>query len=103
MTTVQAGSPYERQETMEITGFVVLSTSSDGSNTSDTVKRSLHTINHVETESLIYGRGDREACKRFMKSGAEDSNAVSMPGRKDERSVLLIESSSWSAFMRLSA
>ncbi|KAJ6164110.1 hypothetical protein N7470_002782, partial [Penicillium chermesinum] len=68
-------SPHDEHAPMEFTGFVVLSTSSDGSDRVDAVKRSLYSFNHVEKESLVYGRGDRETCKRFITSGAEENNA----------------------------
>lgn len=88
---------------MEVTGFVILSTSSDGSDAGDAAKLSLHTFNHVKKEPLVYGRGDREACKKFIKSGTEESNAVGLPGRKNARFPLLIKGSLKSAFTRLSA
>jgi hypothetical protein len=61
---------------MEITGFVVFSASSDGTEIKAAVKRTLYLRPRVEKGALVYGRGDADTCGRFLRCGAEENDAV---------------------------
>ncbi|KAJ5752749.1 hypothetical protein N7520_009666 [Penicillium odoratum] len=78
MTTPPNISPHQGEQPtsdMEITGFVVFSASSEGPDMSAEVKRGLHSRPRVERDPLVYGRGDPNTCKRFMRHGADENNA----------------------------
>ncbi|KAJ5655111.1 hypothetical protein N7490_002114 [Penicillium lividum] len=78
MTTPPNRSPHQGEQPtsdMEITGFVVFSASSEGPDMSAEVKRLLHSRPRVNKGPLVYGRGDTNTCKRFMRQGADENNA----------------------------
>lgn len=79
MTTAQIGSPsYHEQHPseMESTGFVVLSTTSNGADINSEVKRFLHLKPKREQGPFVYGRGDADTCGQFLRCGTEESDAV---------------------------
>jgi hypothetical protein len=79
MATAQTRTPrYNEQHPpeMEITGYVVLSASSNGTEIKSAVIRSLYLRPRVEEGTLVYGRGDANTCGRFLRCGAEESDAV---------------------------
>ncbi|KOS37044.1 hypothetical protein ACN38_g12187 [Penicillium nordicum] len=78
MTTAQIGSPsYHEQHPseMESTGFVVLSTTSNGADINSEVKRFLHLKPKREQGPFVYGRGDADTCGQFLRCGTEESDA----------------------------
>ncbi|KAJ5654838.1 hypothetical protein N7490_001841 [Penicillium lividum] len=78
MTTPPNRSPPHGEQPvseMEITGFVVFSASSDDPDMSAEMKRLLHSRPRVNKGPLVYGRGDTNTCKRFMRQGADENNA----------------------------
>ncbi|KAJ6069156.1 hypothetical protein N7499_011043 [Penicillium canescens] len=80
MATAQTRTPrYNEQHPpeMEITGYVVLSASSNGTEIKSAVMRSLYLRPRVEKGTLVYGRGDANTCGRFLRCGAEESDAFS--------------------------
>ncbi|KAJ5547475.1 hypothetical protein N7513_003723 [Penicillium frequentans] len=78
MATVPNRLPHHGEQPaseIKITGFVVFSASSNDPDMSDEVKRHLHSKARVEKGPLVYGRGDSNTCKRFMRLGADENNA----------------------------
>jgi hypothetical protein len=80
MTPARVGPPtgedHQLSLAMEITGFVVFSASSSSvslSNAITEVKQSLNSDPRIERGPLLYGRGNLEACERFLRCGTEDT------------------------------
>ncbi|KAJ6093709.1 hypothetical protein N7499_003040 [Penicillium canescens] len=61
----------------QITGYVVFSASSDGTEIKSAVMRSLYLRPRVEKGIVVYGRSDANTCRRFLRCGAEESDAFS--------------------------
>ena len=88
MTTALNRSPPHGEQPaseMEITGFVMFSASPDDPDMSAEVKRLLHSRPRVNKGPLVYGRGDPNTCKRFMRHGADENNAVGVLARWTEQ------------------